>query len=225
MVPASMEKTASVSRSHFKTLGDVLAINAGATEPRLSDILGRNSPEAKLIEQGLKGLADLIRQGDVEGARERTTDLALKSGSSIDRALLVVVTIQNIALTRAARAGLSTAQLSGCASTAQDLFGETIQHIRAVHGQPTERSTDSPPIRPADRVNPLTARERQIVSLLMQGLRTREIATMLDISTKTVEAHRSHAMTKLKVRNVAQLVFTAFQLGVQPTPISKDRPR
>ena len=52
----------------------------------------------------------------------------------------------------------------------------------------------------------LTHREREIVQLISEGRTNKEAAYVLGVSTKTVEAHRWHAMEKLELRTTADLV-------------------
>jgi len=52
----------------------------------------------------------------------------------------------------------------------------------------------------------LTAREREIVQLLAEGKSNKQVAAALNISTKTVEAHRSNIMRKLDLHSVSDLV-------------------
>lgn len=58
----------------------------------------------------------------------------------------------------------------------------------------------------AARLSTLTQREREVMDLVIQGLKNRQIADQLGISVKTVEAHRSRAMEKMEVSSVAELV-------------------
>ncbi|MES4786589.1 MAG: hypothetical protein C4294_13040 [Nitrospiraceae bacterium] len=57
------------------------------------------------------------------------------------------------------------------------------------------------------RPEALTPRESQILELIWAGLKNKEIANRLNISVKTVEAHRATMMKKLRVLNTAQLPF------------------
>ena len=52
----------------------------------------------------------------------------------------------------------------------------------------------------------LTARERQVVDLVIEGMQNREIASRLQISPRTVEVHKAHAMEKLQVDRLADLL-------------------
>ena len=51
----------------------------------------------------------------------------------------------------------------------------------------------------------LTARQREVLQLLAEGKNTKEIAYVLGISIKTVEAHRSQLMDRLDIHDVAGL--------------------
>lgn len=57
----------------------------------------------------------------------------------------------------------------------------------------------------------LTTREFQILTQLVRGLSSKEIADMLSIAPKTVDKHRENLMKKLNVSNVVQLVSVAHQ--------------
>lgn len=54
--------------------------------------------------------------------------------------------------------------------------------------------------------NPLSAREREVMGLMVKGLHNRSIAEELGISPRTVEVHKARVMEKLGVRNVVELV-------------------
>ena len=65
----------------------------------------------------------------------------------------------------------------------------------------------------ADREQ-LTARERQILSLVAQGLGNRDIAERLGVSAKTVDNHRTNLMRKVQVHSVAELIAYAVREGL-----------
>ncbi len=60
----------------------------------------------------------------------------------------------------------------------------------------------------------LTAREREVLQLIAEGWNTKNLATRLHVSTKTVETHRHNIMKKLEVRSVAELTKLALREGV-----------
>jgi DNA-binding NarL/FixJ family response regulator len=66
-------------------------------------------------------------------------------------------------------------------------------------------------------VDPLSARERQVLQLIAEGNTTKEVATKLDISVKTAETYRGRIMEKLDLHMTAGLVHYAIRRGlVQP---------
>jgi DNA-binding NarL/FixJ family response regulator len=65
----------------------------------------------------------------------------------------------------------------------------------------------------------LTHREREVLTLLAQGLSNADVAEQLSISEATVRTYVTHVMAKLRVREKAQAVAAAYQTGlVQPRP-------
>ena len=60
----------------------------------------------------------------------------------------------------------------------------------------------------------LTHREREILKLIAEGHRNREIADYLCISVKTVEKHRANLMEKLDLHNVQALTTFAIEKGL-----------
>jgi DNA-binding NarL/FixJ family response regulator len=64
----------------------------------------------------------------------------------------------------------------------------------------------------------LTAREREAVALVAEGLSNEEIAERWVVSNATVRTHVSRAMTKLNARDRAQLVVFAYRNGLAAVP-------
>ena len=63
-------------------------------------------------------------------------------------------------------------------------------------------------------IEQLTARQREILQLIAEGKNTKEIASTLDISVKTVEAHRLQLMARLDIHDVPGLVRYAIRSGL-----------
>jgi DNA-binding CsgD family transcriptional regulator len=66
----------------------------------------------------------------------------------------------------------------------------------------------------------LTARERQVLCLIVAGRSTREIAADLSISFKTAACHRSHILSKTAALNTADLVRLSIRRGLLADPRS-----
>jgi DNA-binding NarL/FixJ family response regulator len=78
---------------------------------------------------------------------------------------------------------------------------------------PTPMHDPSPA--PAGRA-PLTAREVEIVALVVDGLTNPEIGKRLHISARTVQSHVAAAMRKLEARSRTQLAVLALRAGIVP---------
>ena len=63
----------------------------------------------------------------------------------------------------------------------------------------------------------LTAREREVMTLVTAGLMNKQIAGKIGLSEITVKIHRGHAMRKMKARSLADLVRMAEALGLDST--------
>ena len=62
----------------------------------------------------------------------------------------------------------------------------------------------------SERLAQLTQREREVLDLVVAGKTNRDIAEVLDISVKTVEAHRARLMEKVGAESLAELVAAAI---------------
>lgn len=71
------------------------------------------------------------------------------------------------------------------------------------------------------RMSTLTPREREILKLLAEGNSVKEIAVLLGLSVKTVEAHKFNLMRKLDIHNKAQLVTYAIQKKIIKIPMAQ----
>lgn len=60
----------------------------------------------------------------------------------------------------------------------------------------------------------ITAREREVLQLLAEGKSTKQIASALNVSVKTVETHRQQLMEKLNIHSIAELTKYAIREGL-----------
>ena len=106
---------------------------------------------------------------------------------------------------------------------------DALELIRAVHVVASGDSLLSPgvtrrliaefaaktkPAKPLLGLDELTAREREVVSLVASGLSNDEIAAKLYVSGSTVKTHVARALMKLGARDRAQLVVLAYESGL-----------
>ena len=66
----------------------------------------------------------------------------------------------------------------------------------------------------SDPIDLLTSREREVLQMIAEGKTNKEIATVLDLSVYTVDAHRGHIMEKLNLHSVNELVRFAVRNGL-----------
>ncbi|MDA8404321.1 MAG: response regulator transcription factor [Desulfobacteraceae bacterium] len=60
----------------------------------------------------------------------------------------------------------------------------------------------------------LSAREREVLQLIAEGMKTKDIADRIHVSVKTVETHRQQIMRKLNVTSIAELTKIALREGL-----------
>lgn len=95
-----------------------------------------------------------------------------------------------------------------------DALAERRHYIsKSVLEVPAKSATAPPRARRTETAGLLTAREQEVVTLVAEGYRTREMAQLLSVSHKTVERHRTNLMRKLGVRSAAGVVAFAITHG------------
>jgi two-component system response regulator NreC len=119
------------------------------------------------------------------------------------------------------------AAMTGCAGrqTSGDELVEMVRsacrehatnHQGKVSPRDPQRSTAT--LFPKERA--LTTREREVLKLLAEGKTVRAVATVLGLSSKTVDAHKFNLMRKLGLHNKVELVMWAIQKRVVKIPVN-----
>ena len=81
------------------------------------------------------------------------------------------------------------------------------RHHRQLGGSSTRGTGKTP-------AEALTAKEREVLQLIAEGLTSKEIAARLGCALKTVETHRTHVMKKLDLHSIAALTKYAIREGL-----------
>ncbi|MHC4562289.1 MAG: response regulator [Planctomycetota bacterium] len=189
-----------------------------------------NEPDMEVIAQADDGLKA------VEAARDHVPDVvvmdvAMPNLNGIEATRQIVAqfpSVRVVALSvhsdrryvsQMLRAGSMAYLLKNCAP------GELVAAIRSVVSGQTYLASDlvdmvvesylrgDKPAEPAP-VAVLTPREREILQLVAESKTAKEIAAMLHISVRTVDAHRQNIMKKLSVNSIAGLTKYAVREGL-----------
>ena len=165
----------------------------------------RLRPDVAIVDLSMPGLSgiEVVRRLHAELPATRTLVLTMHEE---DEYVLHVV-----------RAGASGYLLKDSA------IDELIHAVRQVHagrrhfGADAARVLAEAVLQPNESADPygrLTAREREIFHLVVEGATSKEVARRLDISVKTAENHRASILDKLGARNTAELVRYAVRKGL-----------
>lgn len=178
----------------------LVPVGEAATAEEALRMLPRLTPDVVVIDIEMPGM------GGIEGAiriRERTPDARILFLSMHDQARDV---------RRAFEAGADGYLLKSAADE------ELVRAVRAVaagqrYVHPALGAVLAAP--PSDGpLDELTSREREVLRLLALGHTNQEIAERVIVSVRTVESHRAHVMTKLRVTTRAGLVRAALEAGL-----------
>jgi DNA-binding NarL/FixJ family response regulator len=179
-----------------------VAAQVGTAAGALSEIR-RLQPGIALLDMGLSDLAatEVIRRVRDEGLRTRCAVLSVRK----DRKTVLEVL-------RAGACGFllkssSSEQMAEALSqfTQGGIYVSPQIEVMSLFGEGNGRNNVEDPI------EALSSREFQVFSLLVEGIRAKEIAARLSLSPKTVDTYRSSLMRKLDIHDVAGLVKFAIR--------------
>ncbi len=179
---------------------DVVAVGDAATAEDAVRALPRLRPDVVVMDVEMPGM------GGLEGARE------IRRRAPGTRILFLSMHDQARDVRRAFDAGADGYLLKSAADE------ELVRAIRAVaagerYVHPALGAALAGPSADGPLVD-LTDREREVLRLLALGHTNQEIAEALVVSARTVESHRAHLMTKLRVTTRAGLVRVALDAGL-----------
>lgn len=191
----------------------------------IAAILGRSGPYEVIGEAG--SVADAERLARLHSPGVAIVDVSLPDGTGIalvrtlkgecgvERVLVVSMHARRAFAERSLAAGADGYLLKESSGEhlirALDAIAGGERFIDAVL-LPLDGSSGS--IGTAPKLEPLSAREREVFGLLAAGSNSKEIGFALGISPKTVDNHRSSIMEKLALENLADLVRLAVRTGV-----------
>lgn len=166
-------------------------------QERLSQLVEKQRAPSFVKSEAWKGeFTDL----SVESAEMLQKSIDLIRCSMLLRCHLLEMRIATALMQAAPYAALAAADARFSLTEAPRM---EFEEERRVHPDPTKRDEN-------DGVVP-SPRERQVIKLLAEAKANKEMAAVLDLSTRTVEVYRARIMTKLKLHSVAELVRYAVR--------------
>lgn len=175
--------------------------------PDAVEVVAEEKPEVILIDLDVAGVLDLIRKFHVAAKDSHILILAGLNDEELTREALcsgaagVVLKMQPPAV-------IFAAIESACSNASKTLVSLLPALGRIVHYAKTNDSELS------KAITSLTTREREIIPLIGEGFRNKDIADRLCISETTVRHHLTSIFTKLEVSNRQRLLIVAHQYGL-----------
>jgi len=194
-------------RTMFEKQPDMEVVGEAETGREAIKLATRIEPDVIIMDISMPDLngIDATRQILAELPRTRVIALSMYS----DRRYVIGML----------KAGVSGYLLKNCA------FEELVRAVTTVMNNQTYMSskvadtviqdyTRNLTIDDTSTVATLTAREREVLQLIAEGLTSAQIASRLFVSVKTVSTHRRQIMEKLKIYSIAELTKYALREGL-----------
>ncbi len=197
---------------------DLVVLREAEDYPQLARLLGELAgaiPDVTVVAWDLPGLDGVSGLEDLQGLG---TQLLVLTGGS-NPALVSAVDSAGVAAC-ISRDEASTLLLPLIRQLAERSSTLSLQNLSSTVERLRSASTAPPAARPGPA---LTARENEILRLLAAGGTVKDAATELDLSVKTVEAHKFNLMRKLNLHTRSELLSYARDCGIltpsQPVPV------
>lgn len=178
------------------------------------ELVGAAGNGEELIEMTLRLEPDVVLV-DISMPVLNGFDAVRRLGKSSSETRIIFLTMHDDAtlLAEAFRCGASGYVLKQAAGE------ELVNAIREVANGNTYVSpllTDLPPepVTPHTQKTTITPRQREVLELISRGLTMKEIASQLNISTRTAESHKYEMMQTLGVETTAELIRYSLRLGL-----------
>ena len=192
------------------------------------DVVGEAADGRQAVQLAARLLPDVVvmdvRMPVLDGI-EATRQITSGHGQSVPRVLILTTFDLDEYVFEALRAGASGFALKSrpleellaairTVAAGEALLAPSVTRRLIAH---FAESAPAPPARVTPGVTELTDREREVLSLVAQGLSNAELADRLHVSLPTAKTHVSRILTKLGARDRTQLVILAYQLRLVAT--------
>jgi DNA-binding NarL/FixJ family response regulator len=157
----------------------------------------REEPDVAIVDIAMPGASgiDVARQ--------------LRTASPATRLLMLSMHARADYVEQALRAGAHGYVVKECAGE------EVVAAVRAVHAGRRYLSAGLPKVEVCeDPLDRLSARELEVLKLVVEGMTSLQVATMLGLSPKSIDTYRSRLMAKLDIDHLPALVKFAIRRGL-----------
>lgn len=192
-------------RALLEALPDVHVVGEAGDGQTALELIERHRPHVALLDISMPGLNGL--------------EVAARAAKSSPDTKVIVLSMHKgeTFVAKALRAGVSGYLLKDAADQELTIALAAVSRGDVYLSPTISRQVVEQFTRAAAEPDPLaglTPRQREILQLVAEGKSSKEIATLLDLSTKTVEAHRAQLMERLGLHDVTALVRFAIRAGV-----------
>ncbi len=203
-------------RALLESIDDVTAISEAGDGRRALELVAAERPDVALLDISMPGLNGLEVAARVTSDSPRTRLVILSMHSSpsyVAQALRAGAVGYLLKDSAAEELGLALrAVMSGETYLSPAISRQVVDGFLGRLARPEKDEAE-----PVDEQ--LTPRQREILQLVAESRSSKEVAAMLSLSVKTVEAHRSQIMERLGIHDLAGLVRYAIRVGL----VSADR--
>ena len=152
-------------------------------------------------------------------ARIKPKDQPVLTAESRRRATIVELTDSVRWIAKSKQSSKETQEALECLREALDELRQTLSHnVRLRHELAKQRHAAAAnplmELNACAELSVLTAREREVLTFIADGLSTKQIAAELGIAFKTVVTHRTRLMSKLDIHETASLTRYAIRQGL-----------
>ena len=196
-------------RALLESIPDVEVVAESGDGREALELIGRHEPEVALLDIGMPGMngLEVARQAAKECPRTKVVILSMHADPAYVK--------------QALQAGVAGYLLKGAAVNELPLALQSVMRGETYLTPKVSQSVVQGFLRegPVEHDEPtaqegLTRRQREILQLIAEGKSTKEIASILDVSVKTVETHRMRLMDRLGIHDVPGLVRFAIRAGI-----------
>jgi DNA-binding NarL/FixJ family response regulator len=203
-------------RALLESIDEVTAISEAGDGRRALELVAAERPDVALLDISMPGLNGLEVAARVTSDSPRTRLIILSMHSSpshVAQALRAGAVGYLLKDSAAEELGLALrAVMSGETYLSPAISRQVVEGFLGRLARPEQDGQESIDAQ-------LTPRQREILQLVAESRSSKEVAAMLKLSVKTVEAHRSQIMERLGIHDLAGLVRYAIRVGL----VSSDR--